>query len=337
MQIHKQLKIGVVGLGHQSIEDHIPAIKASKEVKLVGVVEVDKDKLNKFTSENIGVKGFTSLDDMVKEVKPDILVIAIPHNCHYEATIKAIEHKIHILKEKPLAVSLDQARMIRDKAIRNNVNISVTLQRRFNPIYSTFLQLIDKIGDPFYIDSKYTIYTDHPEDGWRGEKRLAGGGCILDMGYHMVDLLMWYFGLPDKVFAETSCNAKENIEYDAEDTAQIMFRYNDKDIWGSMLISRVIFPKQEYFNVYGTRGYIHLERGKIERFSSNGVLQEALARENSWPSASQDQIEYFVKVIRGEKENISGPENHFSHLAFIEAAYKSKESGRYYNPKDLLK
>jgi predicted dehydrogenase len=335
MQMHKQLKVGVVGLGHQSIDDHIPAILVSKDVCLIGVVETNEEKLNKFIDDHPGIEGFTSLDDFLKVHHPDMLVIAIPHNHHYEATKIAIEHGIHVLKEKPFAVSLDQVKLLRDLALRNKVNVAVTLQRRFNPIYSTFLQLVDKIGDPFYIESKYTIYTDHPEDGWRGQKRLAGGGCILDMGYHMIDLLMWYFGLPDKVFAETSCNAKENMIYDAEDTAEITFKYANKDLWGSMLISRVIPPKQEYLNVYGTRGYIHLERGKIERFGADGVLQESLSRENSWPSASQDQVEYFAKVVRGEKNNITGPDFHLQHLAFIEAAYKSKERGEYVDPNEL--
>ncbi len=73
-----------------------------------------------------------------------------------------------------------------------------------SPLYSTFLQLIDKIRKSFYIEAKYTFYTDKPHEGWRGKKELTGGGRLIDMGYHMVDLLMWYFGLPDKIFVERS-------------------------------------------------------------------------------------------------------------------------------------
>lgn len=210
------------------------------------------------------------------------------------------------------------------------------MQRRFNPIYSTFMQLIDKIGRPFYIEMKYTFYTDKPHEGWRGKKELAGGGCLIDMGYHMVDLLMWYFGLPDKVFANISFSAKEGVLYDAEDTAQVLFKYEKRNLWGSLLVSRVIPPKQEYINVFGTRGIVHLERGKIERYTPSGELVESLKREYSWPSAAQDQLEYFIKVIKGEKQNISGPEFHFNHLAFIQAAYKSVETNQYVNPKDFL-
>jgi len=98
----------------------------------------------------------------------------------------------------------------------------------------------------------------------------------------------------------------KGVIYDAEDTARVIFKYETKNIWGSLLISRVIPPKQEYLNVYGTRGIIYLKRRKIERYSPNGELQESLKRKHSWPSAAQDQIEYFIKVIRREKENIVG-------------------------------
>ncbi len=332
---NKKLKVGVIGLGHQSLEDHIPAIKASQDVDLVGVVEIDKEKLNSFIKENKNIKGYNNFDDLLKNQKLDFVIIAVPHYIHYEITKKALENKIHVLKEKPFAVSLSEAKELKSIAEKNKTQITTTLQRRFNPIYSTFFQLIDKIGKPFYIEAKYTFFIKEPYKGWRGKKE-SSGGCLIDMGYHIIDLLMWYFGLPYKVFAEMSSGAKENIVYDAEDTAQVIFQYEKRNLWGSLLISRVIPPKQEHFNVYGTRGIIHIERGKIERYSSKGQLQESLKREYSWPSAAQDQLEYFVKVIHNEKENISSPEFHFNHLAFIEAAYKSRDIQQYVNPKDLL-
>lgn len=331
-----KLKVGVIGLGKQALVDHIPAIKESIDVELSGVADTDSKKVQDFLKNNKKVKGYNSFDALLKEQKPDFIVLVIPHFLHCQITIKAVENKIHVLKEKPFAVSIEEVRKIKKLADRNNISVMVTLQRRFNPIYSTFLQLIDKIGKPFYIESKYTFFTDKPYEGWRGEKELAGGGCLIDMGYHMIDLLIWYFGLPDSIFAQTSHQAKENIDYSAEDTAQVMFKYQKKDLWGSLFVSRVVPPKQEYLTVYGTRGSIRLERGKIERYTLAGELQESLRRENSWPSAAQDQMEYFVKVIRGEKENISSPEFHLNHLAFIEAAYKSKEKNQYINPEDLL-
>lgn len=334
--INKKFRVGVIGLGHQSLEDHIPALKTFPKIELCGVAEPNKQKLNSFLKENKTVVGYNNADNLFKKESLDFVIIAVPHHCHYEIVKKAAEHKIHVLKEKPFAVSLEQAKKLKKLAEKNHIQIMVTLQRRFNPIYSTFFQFIDKIGTPFFIESKYTFYTESPQGGWRGKKKFAGGGCLIDMGYHIIDLLMWYFGLPDKVFADCSCSAKEGIVYDAEDTAQVIFRYTEKNIFGTLLISRVIPPKQECINIFGTRGIIHIERGKIERLLPNGETQESLQRDPRWPSAAQDQITYFLKVIQGEKENISGPEFHLNHLAFIEATYESKKLKQYINPKKLL-
>ncbi len=336
MQSSRKLNVGVIGLGHQSLDDHIPAILASTDVVLVAVSDIDEEKLKSFSRDHKTIRAYRHSGELFRTEKLDFVVIAVPHHMHQEMVREAIKRKIHILKEKPFAVSFSQAKKIKEEAERNGVKIMLTLQRRFNPIYFTFFQLIDKIGAPFFIDAKYTFYTDAPNEGWRGKKELAGGGCLIDMGYHIVDLLMWYFGLPDLVFAETSCDTKEGVVYDAEDTAQVIFRYAKKSIFGTLLVSRVIPPKTEYFDVYGTRGIIHIERGKIERRAPNGETQEVLSREHHWPSAAQDQLEYFVKVIRGEKENISGPDFHFNHLAFIEAAYSSKKSGQFVSPQSLL-
>ncbi len=332
----RKFRAAVIGLGKQALEDHIPAIEAMDSVDLVAVAEIDSEKLAGFLKTHPNVQGYRDWNDIFKNHSLDFVVIVLPHHLHFEAAKDALTHNVHVFKEKPLAISLKQGKELQKLADEHKVKISVTLQRRFNPIYSTFFQLIDKIGKPFYIDIKYTFFTEGPGDGWRGKKELAGGGCLLDMGYHIIDLLLWYFGLPDQVFAELSCDAQEHCVYNAEDTGQVIFKYAKNKMWGSLLVSRSIPPKQEYFNVYGTKGMIHIERGKIERFTASGVLQESLQRENSWPSAIQDQISYFLKVIVGEKENISDPSFHFNHLAFIEAAYQSAESHCYSEPKKFL-
>lgn len=337
MKNNDKLRVGVIGLGHQSFEDHIPAVLASRDVELVAVCDVDDEKLEQFSNQNTGIGVYKKYNDLLNNEKLDFVIIAVPHYLHSEIVKESIKCGVHVLKEKPFATSIEEARELADLSKKNKIIISLTLQRRFNPIYYTFFQFIDKIGTPFFIDAKYTFYTDFPEAGWRGQKKFAGGGCLIDMGYHVVDLLMWYFGLPDQVWAESSCVAKEGCVYDAEDTAQVLFRYSKKDLFGSMLLSRVIFPKNEYFDVYGTRGIIHIERGKIERRASDGTVIESLLREYKWPSAAQDQIDFFAKIVRGEKDNISGPDTHFNHMAFIEASYQSINSKKFVNPSIFIR
>lgn len=329
-------KVGVIGLGHQATEDHIPAVIASPDTELVAVADVDPQALDRFVQQHPGVVAYADYKELLADTTIDFVIIAVPHHNHFEITKDALESGKHVLKEKPFVTTLVEGKMLEEISRQQGKEIMVTLQRRFNPIYTTFIQLLQKIGTPYFVNIRYTFHTDEPHMGWRGQKNLSGG-CLIDMGYHMIDLLIWYFGLPGRVYAEASHYAKEGVEYDAEDTATVSFHYNDRKLFGNMLISRVIPPKREHLHVYGSRGSIHLDRGSVKHFDVEGNLKESLTRENQWPSAAQDQIEYFVKVIEGTQPNIGSPTFHLQHLAFVSAAYESIETAEAVEVEDMLK
>ena len=330
----QKLRAAIVGIGHQALEDHIPAIKNSDCAELVAICDINKEIADDM-GKKLNVKAYNDIDSLINSEKLDFIIITAPHCAHKEIIEKASQKGIHILKEKPFTTSLAEAFYIKDLSERRNIKIMTTLQRRFNPIYNSFFQLIEQIGTPFLIDIKYALYVPNPHEGWRGNKKEAGGGCILDMGYHMIDLLIWYFGLPSEVHAEISCSAKPDYQYDAEDTANIAFRY-DNQIHGTIRLSRFYAPKEEYFKVVGTKGVVEIQRGKITRYDCEGKEIESLTRNNAWPSASSKQIDYFCKVIRGQKPNMGDPNYHLKHMAFVEACYLSAIERKYIKTKEVL-
>jgi predicted dehydrogenase len=206
---------------------------------------------------------------MFKAEQLDFVVVCVPHNIGRTVIETAAEHQIHILKEKPFATTMSEARDLAQICAQANVQLMVTLQRRFNPVYTSFTQLADQIGMPFMVDAQYTLFVDDPSEGWRGKTEKAGGGCIIDMGYHLVDMILWYFGVPDRVLADISVSARPDREYDAEDTALIHFGY-DSGLYGSLLLSRFIGPKTEQIRLVGSKGIVHLERGRIRRLTNGG-------------------------------------------------------------------
>ena len=330
----ESLKSAVIGLGHQGLGYHVPALKDSQFATLEAICDIDEDKL-KEQQDKLVVLGFTSYIELFDSTDLDFVIVAIPHEEHGGIIEEASKRHLHILKEKPFARNLEEALFFKRLCDENDIKLMTTLQRRFNPIYTTFFQLKDQIGEPFFVDVKYTLFVDNPHEGWRGQRDSAGGGCIIDMGYHMIDMVIWYFGLPDNLHAEFSSKAKLGEEYDAEDTASILFQYED-GLHGSMLLSRYYPPKTEQIKVIGDRGIIEIDRGRIRRLRNNGEEAESLTREHSWPVAATNQIDYFCRVIKGEKENMGDPEYHLQHVSFIDACYKSKREGIYINPKKLL-
>lgn len=323
-----------MGLGKQSTEDHLPGILNSRNANLVAVSDVDKEKVATISAK-YNVLGYDNYKNLLKTEKLDFIIVAVPHSEYIEIINEAAKHKVHILKEKPFARNLTEAISIKNIIEKNKIHLMVTLQRRFNPIYTTFFQLKEKVGRKLFLDAKQTMFLKNPQDGWRASKKIAGGGVVIDMGYHLIDLIIWYFGLPDSVFCEFTVNTNIDKNHSVEDTATILFKYNN-GFHGSLTLSSYYSPKTQSLKLIGTKGCVEIERGTIKRFDETGKLTESLSRENSWPSAASDQIDYFCNIISGTKANIGNHIYHLQHVAFVEACYKSKIYGKYINPKKLL-
>lgn len=328
-----RLRAGVVGLGKQALEDHIPGIQASDGAELAAVCD-DHAELVREQQYRLRVAGYTDYREMLAAERLDLVVVCVPHHLGRMVVEAAAAQKVHVLKEKPFATSLREAYELVDCCEQAGIELMVTLQRRFNPIYTSFTQLADQIGTPFMVDASYTLHVADPSDGWRGQCSSAGGGCIIDMGYHLIDMILWYFGLPDRVLADMSMSARPDRSYDAEDTALIHFSY-DSGLYGSLLLSRFIGPKSEQIRLVGNGGIVHLERGRIRRLTNDGEVVESLAREQAWPSAAASQVNYFCRVIEGLRPNVSGPRQNLAHLSFIAACYESARTRHYLNPKEL--
>lgn len=334
------LKTAVIGLGRQSLDDHIPAVIESELLDLVAVCDIDQS-IVRATAEKFKVEGFDNVKDLVGG-KCDVAIVAVPHNQYLPIVSALADAGIHIIKEKPFATNIDEACSIH-KAVNGKVFLGVVSQRRFNPIYQTFPQMQRRIGKIYSIEGKYTLNIADLDEGWRASKAHAGGGALLDMGYHLIDLLVWYFGVPQTVTARITRGNRPDQEYDVEDTANMLFdlsfpqSYEEKTV-GNILISRVYPKKQEILTVYGVKGIVELQRGQICRYDVHGQEVEKLVRHEGWPSAFIDQFNHFVKAIEsGNRWSIETLKEYLPHVAIIQAAYDSDSRSTSCQPAEYLK
>lgn len=334
------LRLAVIGLGRIMRDDHLPAIFASSEVVLESACDPDPGAHEQLPPDR-EIRSYESVDDLLRENPPEAAIIAIPHDQYLPVITKLAQAGVHILKEKPLATSLSEAKAIDEVISASGVRMMVTLQRRFNPLFRSYEQLRQHIGRAFYFDFRYTLSVSQLGLGWRSHRSSAGGGCLIDMGYHTVDLLIWYFGLPSSLHAITLGGSRENQAYDVEDTASLSMTYDGDDgapgISGHVFLSRAFPTRQEVLTVAGTRGLIELDRFRIRRVSQSGEIAEELTRSGEWPSAYLDQLNSFTRWVRGTHD---APRPlyryHFQHVALIEAAYLSAKDRSSVSPKALL-
>ncbi|GGU41484.1 Gfo/Idh/MocA family protein [Streptomyces violascens] len=327
-------KAVVIGLGHQALEDHLPGLADSQFARLAAVCDTDPDKVAA-QAQLHQVPGFTDIRSLLEDVRPDFAIVAVPHHVGRGVIESCVAAGVHVMKEKPFATGPAEAAELAALCDKTGIELMVTVQRRFHPIYTAAVQLLEQIGQPYLVEGRYTFHCPDPAAGWRGRTSLAGGGALMDMGYHLIDLLIWYLGLPDRVLANTSTAALPDADYDAEDTALVHLAY-DCGLYGFLLISRSAAPKAEQLAVTGPRGAVVIGRGRVRRLAPDGQLIESLTREPAWPSAATAQIDYFCRVLDGERTNPSGPSAHVVHAAFLAAAYTSQTSRTPADPKEYL-
>uniref|UniRef100_UPI003F494086 Gfo/Idh/MocA family protein n=1 Tax=Streptomyces sp. CA-136453 TaxID=3240050 RepID=UPI003F494086 len=327
-------RAAVVGLGGQAQDDHLPGLADCQFAELVAVCDTDPDRAGAQAKAH-RVPGYTDLTTLLEEVRPDFVIAAVPHHAGREVIEACAAAGVHVMKEKPFATDPAEAAELAGLCDKAGIELMVTVQRRFHPIYTAALQLLEQIGPPYLVEGRYTFHCPDPAAGWRGSAKLAGGGALVDMGYHLIDLLIWYLGLPDRVLADTSAAAAPGADYDAEDTALVHLAY-DRGLYGSLLISRSTGPKTERLTVTGPRGAVTVERGRVCRLAPDGQLIESLVREPAWPCAAAAQIDCFCRVLDRQRPNPSGPAAHLAHAAFLAAAYASRATARTCDPKEFL-
>lgn len=323
--LSRKYRAAVIGLGKQAKDTHIPALIESQRAELVAVCDTNQAQSERIASE-LDVRGYADHVKMLDSEHLDFVIVAAPHNAHSLIAADAAARSVHIIQEKPVALSAAEASELVHMAGAAHIEIMIATQRRFSPIYTSFFHMADSIGSPFFLDARYTMYVTEPHAGWRGSRSLAGGGCIIDMGYHLIDLMTWYFGLPASVSATLSARAVEGQVYDAEDTASLLLTWRN-GLHGAYVISRRIPPKTEMFRVIGANGIIEVIPDSIRRLTSSGEVAEYL--QYSCPSASSASahITHFCKVLAGECENVSSPLSHLSNMTLIDACYESADKG----------
>ncbi len=334
------LRTVIIGLGKQMVEDHLPAAMESDNYQVLAICDKDPEKVN-VSCKEYQLEGFSDIDAMLEEIECDVAIVAVPHNQYLPIIEKLSEKGIHVIKEKPFSTCRTEAQKIHQLISEKNLFLGVTLQRRFNPVFQAFHQLKKRIGKIYSIEGSYVMNIAHLDEGWRASNDLAGGGVLNDMGYHFVDLLVWYMGLPTSVTARLSRGNRIGQEYDVEDTVNLLFDYSmgnhDEKVIGNFIISRVYPQKSERLIVMGDKGIIAIERGKIQRLDTCGKEIETLERRGGWPSAAIDQLDFFADIIQNKKfAGVYDYRDHFNHIAIIEAAYESDKNSTSCNPRDFL-
>jgi predicted dehydrogenase len=327
-------RVVVVGLGNYSLTMHIPALKASKKAELIGVMSSDPNDIDLYAKQ-FNVPGFTDLSTCLDNLRPDFVILAVYHNQYLPLVKEAAKRGVHILYEKPFGFDLAESKKIVNIVAKSKLHMQIGVQRRFAPDFIAFAKQVSAMQDKYFFEVNYSVAFQYPHSGWRGKKAIAGGGSIMDFGYHVIDVLLWNFGLPNGIITEISWKAKPDKIYDTEDTATFLLRYKPREFYGNIILSRIL-PRKEYYKVIGSQEMVEYDNGVVRVSTIQGKVLKEKSFKVSKVETVKKEIDYFCDVIDNKVKPISTPVDHLAHMAMVTAAYNSEIQGKYIDPHRYL-
>jgi predicted dehydrogenase len=261
------LRIGLIGAGRTVQIAHAPALSALTDRYVVAAI-ADRDPT---ALEHIGTQlgvppehRYAEYREMLLREPLDLVDIALPHAFHHEAALQALLNGLHIITERPLALSLRDAQELLQIAETRGRLIAVLHFYLFYPPFREAIRLVraGAIGDPFFIRCEgvtggFGLGSDayHPE--WHGNPEIAGGGVWIDSGYHSVYLCGALMGSP--ITSVAAAMGTFATKMPVEDTAAVLLTHENGGITNIQAAWSVPSGGRRVFDIYGTQGTIALD------------------------------------------------------------------------------
>ena len=200
----KKLRVGIIGTGgisHCHMNGYKELEKAGR-VEVVACCDINEPKLNAYCDRYGVAKRYTDCREMMKNEQLDCVSVCTWNSAHKECTIVAIEGGANVICEKPMALNAKEAEEMLETAKRTGKLLQVGFVRRFGEDSDAVRKLIDDgtFGDIYYAKATYLRQNGCP-GGWFGDRAFSGGGPLIDLGVHVIDLTRYLAGSPKPVSA----------------------------------------------------------------------------------------------------------------------------------------
>jgi len=269
--LKNRVKWGVIGSGGIAQRRTIPeGIVNAEHAELVAVYDINQE-VNKVVAIKFNAKAAQSIQDLL-DSDIDAVYIASPVNLHLEQAIACAKQKKHVFCEKPLGMTVEEAEKMIAVCKQEGVLLGTGLMMRFLAQHQAALKLIceGKLGTPVYGRAQLSCWYPPIEGTWRQDPDVGGGGSLMDMGSHCIDLLEMFFGPAKSV----NCFINNSVhDYRSEDSAVVSLVFQNGAL--ATVDSCFCIPDNSSKNIlelYGSKGSI-LAKGTI----GQGVSGEMIA------------------------------------------------------------
>jgi predicted dehydrogenase len=361
-QAAKKLKIGIIGCGGIADMKHFPSLSALSElcemVAFCDVIEVRaSEAARKYGREN--AKVYTDYKELLKDEAIDVVHVLTPNLYHSFITVDALEAGKHVMCEKPMAINSLEAKIMLDTANRTGKKLTVGYQNRFTKeaqfTYNTSIK--GELGEIYMAKAHATRRRGVPTWGVFTDKRQQGGGALIDIGTHALDLTLWMMNnykpksVSGSVFHKLSDKPEGNkfgpwdpATFDVEESA---FGFVKMENGATIFLEcswalNTTDAKEAKTSLFGTEGGAEMKEDASNKpfVVINGVKYGSLVETNSQSAApvayfgvgNEDpgvvEARQWLRCIIEDTEPLVKPQEAFVVTQILEAIYKSAETGK---------
>ncbi|MCD6360152.1 MAG: Gfo/Idh/MocA family oxidoreductase [Armatimonadetes bacterium] len=315
------------GMGHH----HAEWVRNTEGMELAGVCEPDPQR-RQVAAETEDVPTWESMDEVIADDSVDMVALIVPHNLHAPLAIQALEAGKHVITEKPMCVTVEEADAMIVAARKADRCLTVYHNRRWDPDFVTVKHMIDEglLGEVFLVEAHVGAF--RPLKGWRCREE-AGGGMLRDWGAHVIDQCVQIAGSPAaKVFAQLEHRVWTDV-MDVPTHNQLFVQF-ESGVWADISLSNNAFAPRPRWRVLGEKG------GLIKEAGGGGVIKyfhEVAGQQcvTDYPCLETDLSELYQNVadhINKGVELLVKPEDVRPTIAIFDAAYASAETGEAVEP-----
>ncbi|WP_075350080.1 oxidoreductase [Algoriphagus marinus] len=194
------IRTAIVGFGSVAEKMHAPLIDVCDSLSLTAVVERHGTKCQE---KYPGVQTFRSLEDLLEADVADLIVITTPNEFHFPMAKQCLMSGKHVVVDKPVTIFSQEAEQLNQLAKEKNLVLSVFHNRRFDGDVLTIQKILSEktLGEVVYLESHFDRFRPEITENWR-EKDVPGNGITYDLGVHLIDQIVLFFGLPNWIQAD---------------------------------------------------------------------------------------------------------------------------------------
>ncbi len=340
-----KLKIGVIGVGGMG-RGHVKDFNTSPDCEVTACADLADSNLDAVKEKSPSIKTYTNYQEMLDKENLDAVSIVTPNKLHKLITLDAINAGCHVLCEKPMALNAKEAVDMKNAADKAGKQLMIHFNHRMSPDIRVLKQAIDdgRIGTPYMGRSVWHRRWGMPGfGGWFGQKALSGGGPLIDLGVHRLDMALYLMNYPKPVSVSGAAfykfgiseAQKENKKFDVEDSAAGFIRFENGAVLTLEASWVVGIGQQELMEtrIFGDKGGLvqkniggeYKTEAELYTMEHGAFLTSKIAlTKDYFPSCQQ----HFADCILGRAQPIITADQGIKVMQILDALYESATSSK---------